>query len=111
VEKPELAQKAKFRLTRFKVKRLFSPQLSIAFDLRFFETCAGRISLLPRANALGDQRSLNVLASLATVPESCAGKTSAACTPRCPREAPAFSRSMEIIDQRLRNGQRAALAN
>jgi serine/threonine-protein kinase len=111
VEKPELAQKAKFRLTRFKVKRLFSPQLSIAFDLRFFETCAGRISLLPRANALGDQRSLNVLASLATVPESCAGKTGPACTPRCPREAAAFLRSMEIIDQRIRGGQRAALAN
>ena len=111
VEQPELAQKAKFRLTRFKVKRLFSPQLSIAFDLRFFETCAGRISLLPRANALGDQRSLNVLASLATVPESCAGKTSAACTPRCPREAAAFTRSMEIIAQRLRGAQRAAIAN
>jgi serine/threonine-protein kinase len=111
VEKPELAQKAKFRLTRFKVKRLFSPQLSIAFDLRFFETCAGRISLLPRANALGDQRSRNVLASLATVPEGCAGKTGGACTPRCPREAAAFLRSMEIIDQRLRNEQRSALAN
>jgi serine/threonine-protein kinase len=111
LEKPELAQKAKFRLTRFKVKRLFSPQLSIAFDLRFFETCAGRISLLPRANALGDQRSLNVLASLATVPESCAGKTSAACTPRCPREAAAFTRSMEIIAQRLRGAERAASAN
>jgi hypothetical protein len=111
VEKPELAQKAKFRLTRFKVKRLFSPQLSIAFDLRFFETCAGRISLLPRANALGDQRSLNVLASLATVPENCAGKSGGACTPRCPREAAAFTRSMETIAQRLRSGQRAASAN
>jgi serine/threonine-protein kinase len=111
LEKPELAPKAKFRLTRFKVKRLFSPQLSIAFDLRFFETCAGRISLLPRANALGDQRSLNELASLASVPESCAGKTSAACTPRCPREAAAFTRSMEIIAQRLRGAERAASAN
>jgi hypothetical protein len=110
LERPALAQQAKFRLTRFRVRRLFSPQLSIAYDLRFFETCAGRISLLPRANEIGDQRSLNVLASLATPPASC-GRNNSRCMPACPREAAAFSRSMEIITQRLRAAERAASAN
>ena len=109
LEKPELAEKAKFRLTRFKVRRLFSPQLSIAFDLRFFETCAGRLSLLSRANELGDQRSINVLSALVKPPEHC-GKGSAPCAAPCQREAVPFSRSIETMVQRLRTGQRAASA-
>jgi len=109
VDNPELAEKAKFRLTRFKVRRLFSPQLSIAFDLRFFETCAGRLSLLSRANELGDQRSINVLSALVTPPEHC-GKGGSPCAAPCQREAVPFARSIETMVQRLRTGQRAASA-
>jgi hypothetical protein len=107
LEQPELAQRAKFRLTRYSVRRHFTPQLSIAFDLRFAATCAGRTSMLQRASELGDQRSINVLSSLVSPPPSC-GKGGSRCNVACPRESAVFTRTIERIAQRLRSSQRAA---
>ncbi len=107
LEHPELADRAKFRLTRYSVRRHFSPQLSIAFDLRFAATCAGRTSMLQRAHELGDERSINVLSSLVSPAPSC-GKGGSRCAVACPREAALFARSIERIAQRLRASQREA---
>jgi hypothetical protein len=107
LEHPELADRAKFRLTRYSVRRHFTPQLSIAFDLRFAATCAGRTSMLQRAHELGDQRSINVLSSLVSQAPNC-GKGGLRCLATCPRESALFTRSIERIAQRLRASQRAA---
>jgi hypothetical protein len=107
LEQPELSERAKFRLTRFSVRRRFSPQLSIAFDLLFAATCAGRTSMLQRAHELGDQRSINVLSSLVSLAPNC-GRGGPRCAVACPRESAVFTRSIELITQRLRSSQRAA---
>ena len=108
LERPILAEKAKYQLSRYRVRRWFSPALSVAYDLRLASTCAGRLSMLDRANEFGDQRSVDTLSALLGKPERCGPGEPVACLPLCTREAVQFTRSIEIITHRLRASQREA---
>jgi len=106
LQKPALYERAKFRLSRFRVRKLFSPELTIAFDLRFTTSCGSRLGLLPRANEVGDQRSINALSSLVSKSKNCGRRDTVPCYVMCPREAEQFNRSIETIARRIRGGPR-----
>jgi len=103
LKKPALAERAKTRLSWASVRKHFSPQLAIAYDLRFAPTCRARLRLLERANAVGDQRSVNVLSALVSKPPKCGRRGRPPCVARCDRESEQLSRSVDIIAHRLRN--------
>lgn len=109
VQRPALAERAKYQLSRYRVRKLFSPELAIAYDLRFSPSCAARLGLLERAQQVGDQRSVNALSELAGKHQRC-GRRGAVCLGPCQREAVQFSRSIDAIVRRLRATESAALA-
>lgn len=109
--KPELAERAKERLSRPSVRQLFSPELAIAYDLRFAPSCASRLPLLERAHEHGDQRSIDVLSALVSKPPKCGRRGHPPCKVRCQQDAARFSRAVELISQRLRMSARSAGAN
>jgi len=102
LNEPALAPRAKYKLTRHRVRKLFSPELEIAYDLRFAPSCAARLGLLSRAEAVGDQRSINVLAAMAGKFPRCGRRGQSECVPLCEREADEFSRAIDSIVRRLR---------
>jgi serine/threonine protein kinase len=109
--RPALFSRAKFKLSRFRVRPLFSPELSVAYDLRFAATCAGRLPLLKQANDVGDQRSINVLSALVGKFPRCGRNGRSHCLPLCPKESEQLSRSIDTISRRLRGGDRTASVN
>jgi serine/threonine protein kinase len=111
LNQPALSERAKYQLTRHRVRRLFSPELSIAFDLRFTSTCNSRVFMLDRANDFGDQRSVDTLSALLGKPEKCGGPGALECLPRCSREAVQLARSIDVISRRIRANERAASTN
>ena len=111
LKRPALAERAKTRLSWASVRKLFSPQLAIAYDLRFAPSCLARLRLLERANAIGDQRSINALSALVSKPPKCGRRGRPPCIARCDREAEQLSRSVDIISHRLRARERAASTN
>jgi len=111
LQRPALAERAKHLLTRFRVRALFSPELAIAFDLRFAPSCSSRLGLLPRANEVGDQRAVNTLSELVGKHQRCDGKGASPCLGPCQREAVRFSRSIDTIVRRLHAAERAASSN
>jgi tRNA A-37 threonylcarbamoyl transferase component Bud32 len=108
---PALADKAKFLLSRHRVRKLFTPELAIAYDLRFSPSCAARVGLLPRASEIGDQRSINTLAALVSPSPGCGEPNHAPCLELCEREAAQFARAVNAIVRRIRSSERAASAN
>jgi serine/threonine protein kinase len=107
---PVLAERAKYQLRRFRVRKQFTPALAIAYDLRFSPSCGSRFSLLDRANEVGDQRSIETLSALLGKAEKCGGSVGLPCLPRCQRESIAFARSIESMAKRLRAAEREARA-
>jgi len=76
-----------------------SPEVSIAYDLRYQSSCQGRLPLLERAEKYGDRRSLLQLQALSTAPKHCGwGRT---CYPPCRSEAERFRQSVKVISRRL----------
>src|SRR6185295_13945291 len=71
LNRPSLAEQAKFYLSRNRVRKLFSPELAIAYDLRFSPSCTARLGLLDRASDIGDQRTINTLAALLSNAPEC----------------------------------------
>jgi tRNA A-37 threonylcarbamoyl transferase component Bud32 len=108
LKKPALSERAKDRLARPSVRKLFSPELAIAYELRFAPSCASRLRLLDRAGQVGDQRSINVLSALVSKPAKCGRRGRPPCFAPCEREAEPLSRSLHAISQRLRDKERAA---
>jgi tRNA A-37 threonylcarbamoyl transferase component Bud32 len=108
LHRPLVFEAAKYRLTRFRVRKLFSPELAIAYDLRFAPSCAARLSLLERAEREGDQRSVNVLSELVGKHQRC-GHRGVPCLSSCPDESAQFIRSIDSIVRRLRPEQTASL--
>ncbi len=101
LKKPGLADRAKFRLTRFSVQEKFAPELSIAYDLRFAPSCGSRVALLERAKAVGDQRSINELSAVISKPTKCGRRGHPPCLARCERHAATISQAIDTIAQRL----------
>ncbi len=85
-------------LGKSSVRKNFSPQLQIAFELRFSQSCKGRVPLLPRAEQFGDDRSIRTLRSLARTPSRCAKRP---CKPTCPSQAEQFLQTIDVISKRL----------
>jgi hypothetical protein len=104
LQKPSLASTAKFRLSRFRVRKLFSPELAVAYDLRFSPNCSSRLWLLPRAEEVGDQRAINTLSALISKSPKCTEEDGIRCLAVCPNEAPRFARAIDTIVRRLRSG-------
>jgi serine/threonine protein kinase len=111
LNRPALSTRAKFKLSRFRVRKLFTRELGVAYDLRFAPTCSARLSLLKQANDFGDQRSINVLSALAGKFPRCGRQGRSPCLPLCEREAEQLTRSIDTIARRLRTGERTASVN
>jgi hypothetical protein len=80
------------------VRTNFSPELLIAYELRFSQSCSGRLALMQRAEQFGDDRSIRLLRSLAKTPTRCPKRP---CKPTCPNEAERFLQTIETISKRL----------
>ena len=102
------AKRARQLLKEAKVRTRFSPALAIAYELRTAKTCAARLKLLPRTEALGDGRSIAVLAQLSTGSRRGCGKWKRRpCAARCAKEAEHFRTTVKKITRRLKaTGQR-----
>jgi hypothetical protein len=103
-----LAPTAKAELAQLRRDNRLSPALSIAYDLRFAASCAGRLRLLERAEKLGDERSVIVLSNLAGKPPKCGRRGRPPCKARCEAEAKAFLGSIESISKRLKESPASA---
>jgi serine/threonine protein kinase len=85
------------------IRERFSPALAIAHDLRMASDCAARSPLLDRAQRLGDERTIAVLAPLAQGAKTGCGRWKRSrCKPPCPTEAKAFQTVVHAIQDRLR---------
>jgi hypothetical protein len=100
LRRPELETRAKIALESLRGSSQFSPALAIAYDLRFALSCAGRVSLLPRAREHGDERSAQVLASLIRRPAGCRKTRRNPCRSRCSSEFYEFSDTIRQIRAR-----------
>lgn len=97
-----LRQATRERLDDPKVQKLFSPGLSIAFDLRTSKTCEERLPLLPRAASDGDARSVAFLISISTgAKKGCGPRKNKPCQPACPAEAAAMKDTALKLQARL----------
>ncbi|MDX2052016.1 MAG: serine/threonine-protein kinase [Polyangiaceae bacterium] len=99
---PKLKERADKLLQDPSVRAQATPALSIALDLRDAATCEARLPLLTRATGLGDERSVQLLTSLATGTKRGCGKWKAhPCNPPCVKEAEKFRAVVVKITQRL----------
>jgi hypothetical protein len=110
-ERPSLSDQAKFFLSRTRVRKLFSPELAIAYDLRFSPSCSSRRGLLKRASEIGDQRSINTLAALLDNPPRCGEPGRFPCLELCRDEELHFTKTIDAIVRRVRGNERAASMN
>ncbi len=84
------------------VQKLATPALSIAMELRAANSCAGRLPLLERAAALGDERSLTVLGPPATGSKrGCGRRKRSPCPAPCAAEAARYNQAISRIQSRL----------
>jgi hypothetical protein len=84
------------------VQQLATPALLIAMELRAANSCAGRLPLLERAAALGDERSLTVLGPPATGSKrGCGRRKRSPCPAPCAAEAARYNQAISRIQSRL----------
>lgn len=107
-ERPSLYDEAKFYLSRTRVRKLFSPELAIAYDLRFSPSCSSRVGLLERAREVGDQRAINTLAALLDNPRDCGEPGRFPCLDQCRAQELYFTKTIDAIVRRVRGNERAA---
>jgi len=78
-----------------------SPALSVAYDLRRTSTCSAKVPLLTRVAELGDERSIAILAPLATGSrKGCGKRKKEPCPPPCAEEAKKFNEAIARIVSR-----------
>ncbi len=99
----DLARRAAEALSSREARAHFTPQLSIAYDLRFADSCQQRLPLLDRAIREGDMRSLRELSRLVRRPRGCRrGSRSRACRSRCHSHETPLRQAMAELSKRLR---------
>jgi hypothetical protein len=103
LRKPELETRTKQALRDARRQNHVSPALAMAHDLRFAPTCSARLTLLPRAAEVGDDRSITVLSSLASKPQGCRRTRYRPCRPKCDAESGQFWQTVNRISQRQRS--------
>ncbi|HTQ07680.1 MAG TPA: serine/threonine-protein kinase [Polyangiaceae bacterium] len=80
------------------VRERETPALSVAYDLRNAQSCSAKVPLLKRVAELGDDRSIAILAPLATgSKKGCGKKKKEACPPPCADEAKKFNEAISRI--------------
>jgi len=78
-----------------------SPALAVAYDLRRTSSCSAKVPLLTRAAELGDERSIALLAPLATGSrKGCGKRKKEPCPPPCAEEAKKFNEAISRIVSR-----------
>jgi hypothetical protein len=98
-----LRPKIETMLASPELRERFSPALAIAYELRSAEGCAAREPLLDRAERLGDERTIAVLAPLSEGTKSgCGAYKRKPCDPPCPDQAEAFRAVVRKIQARLK---------
>ncbi len=103
------SEEAQAILVKPSVRKKFTPELAVAYDLRNAEGCAARLPLLARAAAEGDERSIMVLAALSSGTRRGCGKWKRSpCKPACPVEAPKFREAIAAISARVNPGGSSA---
>ena len=84
------------------VRQLATPALLIAHELRTAGSCAARLPLLERAAALGDERSVVVLAPLSVgSKKGCGKRKRSPCPAACSAEAARYTQAVARIQSRL----------
>jgi hypothetical protein len=84
-----------------------SPALSVAYDLRLASTCAAKVPLLNRVAELGDERSIAILAPLATgAKKGCGKRKKEPCPAPCAEEAKKFNEVISRIAARGAAGKK-----
>lgn len=101
VAEPKVAKQAEELLNSPKVRKVFSPSLAIAYDLRKAKSCAARVPLLERASGLGDRRSVVILSPLsAGSKRGCGRWKRSPCPAVCAEEAKAYLQTIADILER-----------
>jgi serine/threonine-protein kinase len=103
LRRPELEARTKQALRDARRQNHVSPALSMAYDLRFAPSCSARLTLLPRAAEVGDDRSITVLSGLASKPQGCRRTRYRPCRPKCDAESGQFWQTVNKINQRQRS--------
>jgi hypothetical protein len=99
---PGLRRTARERLDDPTVKKNFTPELAIAYELREADACTDRVPLLSRAARSGDMRSVAVLMGLGTgTKRGCGARQRSPCPAPCASQASAFKKTAVEIQNRL----------
>ncbi|HEY3499615.1 MAG TPA: hypothetical protein VGK73_33220, partial [Polyangiaceae bacterium] len=103
----KVSRAAQALLTSPAVRERTTPALAIAYDLRVTSSCGGKVPLLGRAAQLGDERSVAILAPLATgAKKGCGKRKREACPPPCAEEAKRFQETIAKIASRTSAARR-----
>jgi serine/threonine protein kinase len=95
---PKTSKQAQALLATSGVRQRATPALGVAYDLRLATTCSAKVPLLKSAAELGDDRSIALLAPLATgSKKGCGKKKKDACPPPCAEEAKKFNETISRI--------------
>ena len=83
------------------IRERATPALLVALQLRATSSCAAKVPLLPRVAELGDDRSIAILAPLATgARKGCGKRKKEPCPPPCAEEAKKFNETISRIAAR-----------
>jgi serine/threonine-protein kinase len=95
---PKTTRQAQALLATQAVRQRATPALSVAYDLRQANTCSAKVPLLTRVAELGDDRSIALLAPLATgSKKGCGKKKKEPCPAPCADEAKKFNEAISRI--------------
>jgi hypothetical protein len=99
---PKASKRAEELLRSDAVQKRMSPALAVAYELRAAGSCPARVPLLERASALGDERSIAILAPLSVgAKRGCGRRKRSPCPAPCASEATRYSEAVAHISSRL----------
>jgi hypothetical protein len=94
----KMSAQAQALLAQPAIRERGTPALAVAYDLRLAKTCSAKVPLLKRAAELGDERSIALLAPLATGSrKGCGRRKKDPCPPPCAEEAKKFNETISRI--------------
>ena len=95
---PKTTKQAQALLATQAVRQRATPALGVAYDLRLASTCAAKVPLLTRVAELGDERSIALLAPLATgSKKGCGKRKKEPCPPPCAEQAKKFNEAISRV--------------
>jgi hypothetical protein len=97
----KMSRQAQALLATSAVRQRETPALAVAYDLRQASSCLAKLPLLKRTAELGDDRSIALLAPLATgAKKGCGKRKKEPCPPPCAEEAKKFNEAISRIVSR-----------